>query len=491
MQPSDVVCVLRRIPSAKKLAVNGVWTGEYSAGRLDRKSIIPEVDLASSSCTQTPWAQRNHGVGICICGGSVASRSVARFHTNVTCHIMRLSHIIRPPRLSLKQQRPRLPLSCRRVCTRELLARVYQWRPSAKVYAQLGQQAARRYADRVAKHQSWIDLPMDREAIVYTTRVFSWLCEPGRLHCMSNCSRDSVDAIARSNRRKRALVVLAEHGCEPTFLASLEHPPICILTSSLPNISVGAWALFNGKSGGSKGGFVRWLASSTTFDRAWLVEDDVHLDGRNWSRIFNAHASTPAELITLSPTGQLLHGNVSRGVKKAWDCTVDDTPCLAAGQTTLLKSYLQVARLSRSLAVELAQGLDAGTTRGHHEFVVAARCERSDSWCAPTCPQVLGQTCPCRSLSPSERLLALSRPLSPSVSLPLSLSMLAAHIRCSTSRGSVTFRAAQIASGERRGCVPACSVTPNGAAHGRSVSRAGCSTRSSAICRFVGCCTKT
>ena len=93
------------------------------------------------------------------------------------------------------------------------------------------------------------------------------------------------------------LLVLAESGCTPAALERFAptKPPLCILTSQLANgtatgggsvgsgsgsgtsrgsgagggggggsFTGGHWMAFNGKSGGSKGGFVRWLAGKSS-----------------------------------------------------------------------------------------------------------------------------------------------------------------------------------------------------------------------------------
>ena len=303
-------------------------------------------------------------------------------------------------------------LNCRQVCVhharRELRRLV--WTHSAAEKAAVGQLAASRYRSRVQQQQqqskaarcqlgncaSRLDSTSSREAVVFATRVLDANSTP-------RCVWETLLALAKATSATRQFIILAESGCTAPALARFTpitppaKPPLCILASQLANgtdggFTGGYWAAFNGKSGSSKGGFIRWLASSTKYDRAWLVEDDIHLAGGGWSNLFDDYIHTPAELISLSPTGEVVQGNIELGRMKAFECVAAGRPCLAVGRSSLVKSYLQLARFSHSFAAELAQALDKGFTRGHHENSVAAACEQS-----PTCAHTVISRCASRS----------------------------------------------------------------------------------------------
>ena len=196
-----------------------------ACGKVTEAMLVP----TRSTCTQ-PLLEGT--AGYCACAGAVGSREW-RGDVNVSCdHDASLL----PPRL-----RPRA-------------ARGHAWHPSDEEVRDAGQRAARHRAQLAARS---LDRPAAtssaREAIVFTTRILD--------ASMTNCTKDNLASLARTVPRTTRVVVLAERGCAPSYVAAEFGGRVaCVLGSSLRNVSSGAWELFNGKSGLSKGGFIRWLA---------------------------------------------------------------------------------------------------------------------------------------------------------------------------------------------------------------------------------------
>ena len=348
------------------------WRETKSARECGRTYAETTMTLRPRKCTHRLDSVGGH----CTCGGSIGLRLIPQHTVAVGCE-----------RTAERNANGVALLSCRTICKQSLRERAADmFKPSAEEFAKLGLVAAARYKARVdaiggrGGTMALVPSSRGREAVLFAVRAYS-------VQQMSDCLWRTVSAIARSCGQARQAVILAEEGCDdapnllPRYAQLGVRAPLCVHSARLNVSSTPSWVLFNGKSGASKGGFARWLSGpqGVGFERAWLIEEDMHLGGGNWSALFDGHASSPADLITMSPFGELVQGPVALGPRKAWDCMVEGVPCLAHGQPTLIKSYMQLSRWTRAFAARLSAGLDAQSTRGHHEHVVATQCERMDS----------------------------------------------------------------------------------------------------------------
>ena len=89
----------------------------------------------------------------------------------------------------------------------------------------------------------------------------------------------------------------------------------------------GSWRSFDdGRTGGSKGAFLRFAAASP-YDLLWQIEEDAFYTGK-WQTLFDELAATPADLLAsfhMMPAGPLV------AAAPWWlrNCAVGAAPCFA------------------------------------------------------------------------------------------------------------------------------------------------------------------
>ena len=104
----------------------------------------------------------------------------------------------------------------------------------------------------------------------------------------------------------------------------------------------GSWRSFDdGRTGGSKGAFLRFAASSP-YDLLWQIEEDAFYTGK-WQTLFDKLAATPADLLAsfhMMPAGPLV------AAPPWWlrECAVGAAPCFAAMRASSCSSATSTAR---------------------------------------------------------------------------------------------------------------------------------------------------
>jgi hypothetical protein len=136
----------------------------------------------------------------------------------------------------------------------------------------------------------------------------------------------------------------------------------------LPVRARDGWRNYAGHSSGtSKVEFLLWLGKSN-FKHAWLLEDDVLFTGA-WMDFFSWYANDDADVLNYFARvgGEWIQST------KCW--LADGKKCLGAGaHGNVTKLRWPVIRISRSLAVDVADALNHGA-RGHHEALAGTVCD--------------------------------------------------------------------------------------------------------------------
>ena len=163
---------------------------------------------------------------------------------------------------------------------------------------------------------------------------------------------------------------------------ALEVPGVRMVPQS-PMPPRGSWRSFDdGRTGGSKGAFLRFAASSS-YDLLWQIEEDAFYTGK-WQALFDELAAVPADLLAsfhTMPAGPLV------AAPPWWlrDCAVGAAPCFAP-PAPLRKTMWSIVRVSRSYAASLVAALDAGRARGHMEALAAPFCRATAGCVAASIP---------------------------------------------------------------------------------------------------------
>ena len=141
----------------------------------------------------------------------------------------------------------------------------------------------------------------------------------------------------------------------------------------------GAWRSFDdGRTGGSKGAFLRF-ASSSSYDHLWQIEEDAFYTGK-WQTLFDELAATPADLLA---TYVMLVGPSSRR-RRGGCATARWARRRARAAGAAAQNDVVDRPRSRSYAASLVAAL--GRARGHMEALAAPFCRATARCVAASIP---------------------------------------------------------------------------------------------------------